>query len=933
MITPKWQDNLEVAESYFFEHIGPAHYYGAGSLFPGEWLGRGSSMLGLTGPIDELGFHRLCRNLHPQTGHKLTERQKADRRIFCDFVLSPPKSFSVLALVGGDRRLVDLHRHAARLAVEELEKLAMCRIRGNGQDCDIDTGNVIGARFTDPTSREHDPHLHDHCALFNATWDAKSQTWKALQNSEMLRGQKFVESLYYHILVQGLIKLGYEVRSIPGQNDFQIVGIDRSISDKFSKRHLQIQESAQKLERSKGGNIKDHAEMLAHHQREPKQKDVTQAQLLARWHSQLTADERKQIESLVQKTQGLHPGFLLVMSPSAAVSWALRHVLERRAVVRDHEVLRHALDHARGSNVPLEQLRAAFAERRDVLRVGRSITTVEVLQIETTLLDLAAQGKGRYSPINPSWKNESGLNAEQKIALHGILSSSNEHAIVRGAAGTGKSTLLKQVCRAVAATSVPIVVLAPQAQQVRGLAADGLPSPLTLAAALKAGKLPEKAVVICDEAGQIGSVSLLELFRLCRRHSCQLILSGDTRQHGPVERGDALRSLEKYAQVETFSLEQNQRQNPANAQSYTESKRIETYRASVQAVAQGDVARSLNLLDQIGGIHEVTGDKLQVMAREYVTYAKDGESILAVSQTRAEVGQLNDAIRQALQKEAQIGSDQWEGTALISRDFTEAEKQDPRSYTDCPKLVLHTNVGNWKAGKVLEVMKTTEAGVMVGARSEEKLIPWSESTKWQVCQPHTLKLAQGERLQLKRNQRAVKDKDALVNGEIVEISHLLQDGTIRLKDGRSLPPEYRTFQLGYATTSYGGQGKTVDHVLVSDSGIKAATNARQWYVDISRGRKSATIFTSDKSGLIQRICQHGQNPLALEVFPPLAPKVPRAGQRARLVLKELAAQWLGRSRRFVRRCCHHMQVLRIMEFTKQQTFARRVTPCVPGRTR
>jgi hypothetical protein len=528
--------------------------------------------------------------------------------------------------------------------------------------------------------------------------------------------------------------------------------------------------------------------MLAHHQREPKQKDVTQAQLLARWHEQLTADERKQIETLVQQAQSVRSSSLLVKSPSAALSWALRHVLERRAVVRDHEVLRHALDYARGSDVTLEQLWIAFAERHDVLQVGRSITTVEVLQIETTLLDLAAQGKGRYSPINPGWKDESGLNAEQKTALHGILSNSNEHVIVRGAAGTGKSTLLKQVCRAVAATNV--IVLAPQAQQVRGLAADGLPSPQTLASALKAGKLPENAIIICDEAGQIGSVSLLELFRLCRRHSCRLILSGDTRQHGPVERGDALRSLEKYAQVETFSLQQNQRQNPANARNYTESKRIETYRASVQAVAQGDVARSLNLLDQIGGIHEVTGDKLQVMAREYVTYAKDGESILAVSQTRAEVGQLNDAIRQALQKEAQIGSDQWEGTALISRDFTEAEKQDPRSYTDCPKLVLHTNVGNWKAGKVLEVMKTTEAGVMVGARSEEKLIPWSESTKWQVCQPHTLKLAQGERLQLKRNQRAVKDKDALVNGEIVEISHLLQDGTIRLKDGRSLPPEY-----------------------------------------------------------------------------------------------------------------------------------------------
>lgn len=54
------------------------------------------------------------------------------------------------------------------------------------------------------------------------------------------------------------------------------------------------------------------------------------------------------------------------------------------------------------------------------------------------------------------------------------------------------------------------------------------------------------------------------------------------------------------------------------------------------------------------------------------------------------------------------------------------------------------------------------------------------------------------------------------------------DGSIRLDDGRILPPEYRQFVRGYAVTSHASQGKTVDYVLFSDSCIKAATNARQW---------------------------------------------------------------------------------------------------------
>jgi conjugative relaxase-like TrwC/TraI family protein len=933
MISPKWQINLEVAISYFEEHLEPANYYGAGSLFRGRWFGQGALKLGLDGTIDKLHFQRICQNLDPRTGQRLTARQRDDRRIFCDIVISPPKGFSVLALVGGDHRLVTLHRHASKVAALKLEKLAMCRTHTGGRTTDIDTANVIGAQFTDPTSRARDPHLHDHNLFFNAIFDSQSQSWKALQNSEMYRAQKYVEALYYHLLAQGLFQLGYQVESRPGRNDFEIIGLDPGIIQKFSKRHDEIQKSARKLESEKGGNVKDHAEALAHLLREPKQKDLTQADLRARWLGELTEAEKFQIQSLIAKTKDGSVRKLRKCSPSAAISWALSHVLERRAVVRDHEVLRHALDHARGADISVEDLEVAFAARRDVLRSGRSITTQEVLHIETKLLELAQERKGKYPPLIPKWSGPEDFGGEQAEALRGILNSVDEQIILQGGAGTGKSTLLRALCQTLAAQQKSVVVLAPQAQQVRGLAADGLPSPQTLASVLRAVRLPAGAVVIADEAGQIGSVSLLKLFRLCRSHGCRLVLSGDTRQHGPVERGDALRSLAKYAQVETISLHENRRQDPRRAGSPLEARQIALYRESVQAAARGDVAQSLHLLDQSGGLCKTPGNKLELMAEQVLHWSRKGDSILAISQIRLEVKLLNNAIRERLQSEGLIGKNEWETTALVARDYTEAEKQDVRAYTGQPVLILHSKLRNWKAGTILNVIQAQEEGVVVQTSHAKYLLSWSEASQWQVCDQQSLKLARGERLQLKRNQRSVKEKDTLVNGEIIVVDYLLKDGTIKLKDGRSLPPEYRTFQSGYATTSYGGQGKTVEHVLVSDSGVKAATHARQWYVDISRGRKSATIFTTDKSGLMQRICQHGQNPLALEVFPSLAPQMPRAGQRARLVLKELAARWVDRSRRFIRQCCHHMQVLRTIQFTKQQTLARGVTAIAPGRTR
>jgi hypothetical protein len=79
-----------------------------------------------------------------------------------------------------------------------------------------------------------------------------------------------------------------------------------------------------------------------------------------------------------------------------------------------------------------------------------------------------------------------------------------------------------------------------------------------------------------------------------------------------------------------------------------------------------------------------------------------------------------------------------------------------------------------------------------------------------------------------------------------------------------LDKSFREFLPGYAVTSYGSQGKTVDYVLFSDSTVKAATNAQQWYVTISRGRRGIRIFTPDKPQLRENVTHSGHRPLAME---------------------------------------------------------------------
>jgi conjugative relaxase-like TrwC/TraI family protein len=110
--------------------------------------------------------------------------ESANRRVFYDFTLSPPKSVSIAALVGNDKRIIEAHDEAVTVAMREFANL---RCHSGSQTESVShrvTGNVVGAVFRHDTSRDLDPHLHSHCILFNATWDslkAVGKHWKPVK--------------------------------------------------------------------------------------------------------------------------------------------------------------------------------------------------------------------------------------------------------------------------------------------------------------------------------------------------------------------------------------------------------------------------------------------------------------------------------------------------------------------------------------------------------------------------------------------------------------------------------------------------------------------------------------------------------------------------------------------------------------------------------
>jgi ATP-dependent exoDNAse (exonuclease V) alpha subunit len=140
--------------------------------------------------------------------------------------------------------------------------------------------------------------------------------------------------------------------------------------------------------------------------------------------------------------------------------------------------------------------------------------------------------------------------------------------------------------------------------------------------------------------------------------------------------------------------------------------------------------------------------------------------------------------------------------------------------------------------------------------------------RFAVVERRAMEVATGDRLQLKLNARS-REGSRISNGELVTVRQISTEARIKVEgaDGKikSLSPHLFVFQRGYAVTSYGSQGKTVDAVLFADAANQAATSAQQWYVTISRGRKRVVVITSNKEALRASITQLGSRDLAMDL--------------------------------------------------------------------
>ncbi|MES1194813.1 MAG: MobF family relaxase, partial [Opitutus sp.] len=319
--------------TYLSRHLRKNDYWTEGEKkVEGVWIGEGARRLGLKGGVEDKAFDAVRRNRHPDTGEQLTARESKDRVAFFDVQLSAPKDVSVLAMVGGDERVVAAFREAVQVALEEMERFAAVRERrGRAHETEQFrlTANFVGALFFHDTSRDLDPQLHGHAVLANATWDEARGEWFALQPAEMLRASGYLRQALYRELATRLHQLGYETYAM-GSTGFAVRGVEH-LRERFSKRSRQVQRLAEEFAQKKGRQpTKREVEVLVRESRGNKLPNVSTREVRSRQRAELQPEEQEALAALVRDAR--HRLLRQQVSHGQIVSVleaALRHVFER----------------------------------------------------------------------------------------------------------------------------------------------------------------------------------------------------------------------------------------------------------------------------------------------------------------------------------------------------------------------------------------------------------------------------------------------------------------------------------------------------------------------------------------------------------------------------------------------------------------------------
>lgn len=719
---------------------GAAGYFAADNYYAaadaeqtGEWVGKGAAALGLAGPVRKEDFEALLRGELPNGDRVGTAGR---HRAGIDLTFSMPKSWSLLALVGGDRRIVEAYREAVKETLAWAERnAAETRLSIGRQERVIATGNLAIALFEHDTSREQEPQSHLHAVVANVT-QGPDGVWRALHNEKLWSLNTLLNQIAMTGFRAKVEALGYRTGERGKHGNFEAAGISRAAIMAFSSRRRKILAKVAEL----GVRTPRALAAATLMTRIDKPAVGDRDALYAGWRDAaarvgldlpgiiaeagrapvpsalgrlgITADAigrglRQALAGLGERL-GLAPKDpylprdLHTLPPERiaaahAVASALRHLEQREAAFTRTGLIEAALDLRLPVGIDDIEARIASLVRGGKLVRGAGgkaglLTTAQALATERSILAEVEHGRGAGAAFLPARdaaallqataQADRGitLNPGQQSAGAMLLAAPDRIIAIQGVAGAGKSSMLAPVGKLIAAEGRPVLGLAVQNTLVQMLEREtGIPS-MTVsrflgryAAVLEGGRLPADVPSLAGAAILVDEASMLS-----NREQLKLMRIANALGVGRLAFVGDARQLGAVDAGKPFSIMQ-QAGAPTAHMSENLRARGDAVKTAAAAAQIGNVAAAMEALAPF--TVEAPGNAAGTAAERWLALSPDERAQTAIyASGRRLRGEANAAVQAGLLARGELGPGRMEVEVLDRVNLTDEQLRYTHAY-------------------------------------------------------------------------------------------------------------------------------------------------------------------------------------------------------------------------------------------------------------